>query len=438
MAQIKQQLLRAIALAAALSLHALAQDPGPAVYPEPKATPLISVGEIKPQKIDEVQDLLANTWGNPGQRNGKGKTYPAQGLRSDGEVPDSPWYENRQASRRRSIPELVRGPGTSNAPSLEGPWVVVSAKAEGVMPGFVIRDVRGRRYVLKFDPPAYPELASGADMVGSKFFHALGYYVPEDYIVYFERRRLKADTAPQNHAAPREKDIDAALAFLKRGSNGRYRALASFFLEGKLVGPFRFNGTRPDDPNDTIPHEHRRELRGLFVFCAWLNHSDSKSGNTLDTVVTKDGISFVKHYLIDFGGALGSGSIGKKSARDGYEYLIDPAPSLTQLVALGFYVPKWARVRQSKSPAVGRFEAEAFEPEKWKPFVPNPAFLNRLPDDTRWAARQVAAFTDDEIRAMVEAGQYTDPQAVDWITKTLIARRNKIVSAYLKGAASTR
>jgi hypothetical protein len=434
MAQIKQQLLRAIALAAALSLHALAQDPGPAVYPEPKATPLISVGEIKPQKIDEVQDLLANTWGNPGQRNGKGKTYPAQGLRSDGEVPDSPWYENRQASRRRSIPELVRGPGTSNAPSLEGPWVVVSAKAEGVMPGFVIRDVRGRRYVLKFDPPAYPELASGADMVGSKFFHALGYYVPEDYIVYFERRRLKADTAPQNHAAPREKDIDAALSFLKKDSHGRYRALASLFLEGKLVGPFRFNGTRPDDPNDTIPHEHRRELRGLFVFCAWLNHSDSKSGNTLDTVVTKDGISFVKHHLIDFGGALGSGSIGRKSARDGYEYLIDMKPSVAQLVALGFYAPKWARVRQSKSPAVGRFEAEAFEPEKWKPFVPNLAFQNRLPDDTRWAARQVAAFTDDEIRAIVEAGQYTDPQAVDWIVQTLIARRNKIVRTYLKGS----
>jgi hypothetical protein len=428
MAPVQQHLLRAIALATSLSVPGLAQDPG---WPE---TPLISVGEIKPQKIDEVKDLLANTWGSPGQRNGKGKTYPAQGLRSDGEAPDSPWYENRHASHRMSIPELVRGPGTSNAPSLEGPWVVVSAKTEGVMPGFVIRDVRGRRYVLKFDPPAYPELASGADMVGSKFFHALGYYVPENYIVYFERSRLKADTAPKNLAAPREKDIDAALSFLKKDSHGRYRALASLFLEGKLVGPFRFNGTRPDDPNDTIPHEHRRELRGLFVFCAWLNHSDSKSGNTLDTVVTKDGISFVKHHLIDFGGALGSGSIGRKSARDGYEYLIDMKPTVTQLVALGFYVPKWARVRQSKSPAVGRFEAEAFEPEKWKPFVPNLAFQNRLPDDTRWAARQVAAFTDDEIRAIVEAGQYTDPQAVDWIVQTLIARRNKIVRTYLKGS----
>ena len=55
------------------------------------------------------------------------------------------------------------------------------------------------------------------------------------------------------------------------------------------VGGFRYYGTRPDDPNDVVPHEHRRELRALQVFGAWTNLVDMKAGNTLDTVITENG-----------------------------------------------------------------------------------------------------------------------------------------------------
>ena len=55
--------------------------------------------------------------------------------------------------------------------------------------------------------------------------------------------------------------------------------------------------------------------------------------------------------------------------------------------------------------------------------------MNRLPDDTFWAARQVMAFTDEEIRAIVQTGQYSKP-AEDWITATLIERRNRIGRTY--------
>ena len=49
--------------------------------------------------------------------------------------------------------------------------------------------------------------------------------------------------------------------------------LASLFIEGKGIGPLRWYGVRSDDPNDLYPHEHRRVARGLYVFCAWLNHT---------------------------------------------------------------------------------------------------------------------------------------------------------------------
>jgi hypothetical protein len=41
------------------------------------------------------------------------------------------------------------------------------------------------------------------------------------------------------------------------------------FVAQQYFPYFNF-GTRSDDPNDIVPHEHRRELRGLFVFCASL------------------------------------------------------------------------------------------------------------------------------------------------------------------------
>lgn len=388
----------------------------------------------QPRTLNEFRDFMANTFGKPGERHSGNRQYPAQNADSQGEVPDSAWYENRHAQRRMRISELVRGPGNGNAPSLDGPWTVIAAKREGVTPGFQIRDVRGRKYLLKFDPPTNPELATGAEIVASKFFYALGYHVPENYIVTFHRSRLVIDTkaaaAPDKSKRVREDDIDSTLSLLRKDANGQYRALASLYVEGDPLGPFLFHGVRREDPEDTIAHEHRRELRGLFVISAWLNHTDSKAGNTLDVVVEENGVRRIRHYLIDFGATLGSASIEPKSPRQGHEYLLDLKPSLAQLVTLGIYVPKWARVRQAGLPAVGAFEAEAFEPDKWKPNYPNPAFANRLPDDEFWAARKVRGFRDDEIRAIVETGRYSDSRAVEWIVQTLIQRRDKIARAF--------
>jgi hypothetical protein len=146
----------------------------------------------------------------------------------------------------------------------------------------------------------------------------------------------------------------------------------------------------------------------------------------------KDGpIQHIRHYLIDFGAALGSDSFTAKSPRAGNEYLFAWKPSAIEFFTLGLHVPRWARADYPKIRGVGRFEWKIFDPEKWVPNYPNPAFMNCLPEDAYWAAKQVARFTDEEIRALVETGAFEDPKAVEWLTRALIERRDKIVRAYL-------
>ena len=79
---------------------------------------------------------------------------------------------------------------------------------------------------------------------------------------------------------------------------------------------------------------------------------------------------------------------------------------------------------------MGRIESNVFDPERWKPNYPNPAFLSRRPDDEYWAAKIVLAFTDEDIRALVETGEYSDPRVVDYLVTTLAQRRDKIGRTY--------
>ena len=52
-------------------------------------------------------------------------------------------------------------------------------------------------------------------------------------------------------------------------------------------------------------------------------------------------------------------------------------------------------------------------------------------DDAFWAARRVAAFTDELIRAAARTGQFSNPAAEKLLGDVLIKRREKIKSIYL-------
>ena len=67
-----------------------------------------------------------------------------------------------------------------------------------------------------------------------------------------------------------------------------------------------------------------------------------------------------------------------------------------------------------------------------------PRFSGWMREDAFWAARQVAAFTDEEIRALVETGEYSDPRAAEWIANCLIKRRDKIAAAWFSKRPAVR
>lgn len=415
-----------------------ADDP---LLQEPAPRPVQGVAT---RHIDDIYDFLYNSFATPrnAAKTTRGGPRPALDVNTLGDVPDGAWYTRRHYYRRMSIDELKRGPGNSTPPSPHGAWRIISAKSDGFTPGFAIEDEHHNRYLLKFDHPGFPELASAADVIGSKVFYALGYYTPENYIVHFRREQFCVNEgvtwrdASGKKRALTEAVIDELLKDQPQAPDGSYRALASRWIHGKLAGPFNYEGMRTDDPNDIVPHEDRRELRGLRVFASWVNHQDTKSINSMDSLVEENGIAYLRHYLLDFGSILGSDGAHAKQPWSGHQYTIDNKAAAVQMVTLGLFVPRWARADYPKFTAAGLFDAWSFDPVTWKPNYPNPAFLRMDDEDAFWAAKQVAAFTDAEIRALVETGEYTDPNAAAWIADCLIKRRDKIVEAWFSGVVS--
>jgi hypothetical protein len=230
-----------------------------------------------------------------------------------------------------------------------------------------------------------------------------------------------------------ESDIDAILTEAAVQPDGSYRVLASRNLPGRVLGPFRYYGTRPDDPNDIFAHEHRRELRGLSVFAAWLNHDEVRSTNSLDTVVDAGGRRIVRHHLLDFGSTLGSGSVKAQGRRAGNEFVWESRPTFVTMLTLGLYVRPWIKVDYPELPAVGRLESTYYRAEQWKPDYPNPAFRNARREDHFWAARILSSLTDDAVAAVVREARYSDARATEYITKTLLERKSKALAVWLNG-----
>ena len=364
---------------------------------------------------------------------------PAVNVNAVDEIPNSSWFTNRLGTRTLTPEEVAAGPCTGQAlldPEV-GPWTVTGAKPNGANPGFLIKGPDGSRYLLKFDGLEQQPRATAADAIGTRIYWAAGYYTPCNRILYFDRSILviqdgaTADGPDGEEEPLTQEHLDEVFSKALRLEDGRYRTNASLFLHGMPIGPWRYEKTRDGDPNDVIPHEERREIRGAGVLASWVNHFDSREQNTLDMFVRVDGErGFVRHHYIDFGDCFGSmWEWDMLSRRFGHSYFVDFEHIAADFISLGAVVRPWDKAEFGPAGEIfGYFTNAPFDPGDWHNEYPNPAFSRMQDHDGAWMARILAGFTGELIDAAVDAGRFPDPFHATELKRILRGRRMQILT----------
>jgi hypothetical protein len=356
------------------------------------------------------------------------------------EVPDSSWFTNRIGRRAMSASEVALGPCEPGSGHVPAPWTVIGAKPNGANPGFLIKDAAGQRHLMKFDGLVQGPRATAADVIVSKLYYAVGFTVPCNRIVFFDRGQVTIGAGATSESSTGREEpltaehLEAVFAKAQRLPDGRLRASASQLLEGTPVGPFTYQGRRGDDPNDVIAHQDRRELRGMRLLAAWTQHFDAREQNTLAMWIrTSERQGYVRHAVIDFGDCFGSvwepPALGR---RLGHSYYLDFQETLEDWFTLGVRERPWDRARFGASGKVfGYYTDVDFDPETWKGGYPNPAFGRMSERDGAWMARILAAFNDATLEALAREGQLGDPALEAELTRVLRGRRMRILERYL-------
>lgn len=429
----------------------MTQDPDDLDMPVPVARPASDYVRFLSNAFSDLRD----------------RPDPAVNVNTLEEVPNSSWYQNRHFETTLALDELRQGASDGIRIDTTAAWTVENIQSVRPVPIAVVRDASGQRFRLRLDVSGHPVLSTAAGVVANRAYHALGYNVPSMHVIYLRASDLQAPedrsvapseiadllenaadvpSVPQSASttgnatgrgpsAPQPLDSRPTVTTSSLASEAEpvYRAVAIRIPETvvKRIGPFRFSGTRPDDGNDIFPHQNRRELRGLHVAAAWLNHTGIRATRTLDVAVREGDRTFVRHYIYDTFESLGSGLTAPKEPWMGREYLVEINPVLMRMGTLGLSGGDWVNIEVPDVEHVGRFSAKAFQPRRWQPEHPNPAFARRDSADTFWMARKVAHVTDREIRAMVDAAQYPRRTSADYVATVLERRRDSIAAAYL-------
>jgi hypothetical protein len=278
-------------------------------------------------------------------------------------------------------------------------------------------------------------------------YHAAGYYTACEQVLYIRPSllRLEPGLVARGNFSPETRFDRAALDALLAKSSHRgelVRVSASAWLPGHILGPFRYEGTRKDDPNDVVPHENRRELRALRLLAAWISRFDAREANSLDTWMADDGRhpesspGHVVHYQLDLSEALGGDwtafGFTEISKRLGNSYIFDWRDFGEDLVTFGIPLRPWDRAHPTNGHEIfGYFDVASFDPEQWKNEYPNPAFTRMTERDAAWMARIMARFTPEDLRILSEMGRFTDAGNARYLAEVLEGRLEKVLARYL-------
>jgi hypothetical protein len=374
---------------------------------------------------------------------------PAPNVNAFDEVPDSAWFTNRLGKQRPSPRELLQGACSSTdlldgETAAPGSWVIDEGKPNGASPGFRIKVADRFKFLLKTDSLEQPERPTAASAIGAAIYHAVGFNTSCEQIVYFDPKvftLLPNLVVTDNTGVPKAFNAKALDKVLKQaGRRGSLlRMQASAWLPGYLIGPFRYEGTRGDDPNDVIPHEERRELRGARVLAAWINHFDAREQNTMDTWISSDPANkdgspgFVRHYYLDTSDSFGSEwDWDEISRRLGQSYLLDWGDIGADFITFGIPTRPWEL--EQKSPGYelfGYFNYRQFDPDSWKNEYPNPAFSRATEHDNAWMARILSRFEPEDVAQLVTLGKFSQPEHAAFLTEVLEQRLLRILRRYL-------
>ena len=401
---------------------------------------------VSPEYWDEADSLLFRPLS---EALGVVAGAEATNVNSLDEIPDSSWFTNRVGVRPMSRRELELGgcdPSMILDPdaAADGSWVIDHGKKGGASPGFRVSVPGHGKFLFKADDLSQPEQSSAATLVGSAAYHAVGYNTSCEQLVYFRPSllRLTPGLRYQLGGFTDARDLDRAevdriLASLPRRGD-RVRMMASAWLPGRLLGPFRYEGTRGDDPNDVVPHENRRELRAGRLLAAWLGHADAREANSMDAWLADQperqdsSTGRVVHSYLDWGDSLGADWPQEEvTRRIGYSYILDWGEIAADLATLGARWRPWDNGRVAGHETFGYFDVARFVPEDWKSEYANPAFTRMTERDGAWMARILARFTPEMVDALAEHGGFTDPANLRYLAQVLRGRLDRILDRYL-------
>ncbi len=366
------------------------------------------------------------------------------------EVAESAWFQNRIATRPMSFEEIAKGAcspeqmliDAEHAP--DGSWIIDKGKDNGATAGFRVKIPGKGKYMLKSDGPM-PERPSAASVIGSAVYHAVGFNISCEQVIYIKRSALKLTpglTVTDNTSITHPFDEAALEKVLEStAKKGEYlRFQASAWLDGRLLGPFRYEKTRDDDPNDVIDHRERRELRGGRLLAAWLDHFDAREQNTMDVWIAKNPAAgpdsspgYVRHHYLDTSDCFGSlWDWDGISRRLGRSYLLDWGDIGLDFITLGIGTRSYERIQKEPGLEVfGYYGTKEFVAEDWVNEYPNPAFSRMTERDGAWMARILARFSKTTVRQLADLGRFADSKKTEYLAKVMEGRISAILERYL-------